>query len=473
MSAQYLHGVETQESEIGGQTISIVKSSVVALIGIAPIGATNILTLCTTATDDAQFGLPLPGFNIPKTLKIIRAIAGSSPILVVNVFNPTTNTAAVTAEQQTVTNGRLKLAFAPVGAVAIKQNDGTTDAPIVKDVDYTLDAFGNFQVISTTIANGTTYKFNYKKLDASTITPTQLIGSVDVNNNRTGLALLDLAYNTFGFKPKVLISPTYSSLSAIAAALGTAATKFRAIYALDAPYGTTVPGAIAGRGIAGSLVFNTSDQRAYLLYPYIKTFDDYLQADADYPYSAFMAGVIIKTDADLGYWYSPSNKPIPNATGAERIIEWAINDPNCEANQLNAVGITTIAAGYGTGLRTWGNRNASFPTSSSVKNFVAIRRADDMVIESMELASIDFIDLPLTQAQIDTIREAGNGLIRALIQRGAVLPGSRVLYNKADNPASELAAGRVTFERVYMVPPPIERITYKDVLDISLLNQFN
>ena len=50
---------------------------------------------------------------------------------------------------------------------------------------------------------------------------------------------------------------------------------------------------------------------------------------------------------------------------------------------------------------------------------------------------------------------------------------SRVLYNKADNPASELAAGRVTFERVYMVPPPIERITYKDVLDISLLNQFN
>ncbi|MBV7529034.1 phage tail sheath subtilisin-like domain-containing protein [Chitinophaga sp. sic0106] len=473
MAAQYLHGVETIESEIGGQTISVVKSSVIALVGIAPTGPSNVLTLCTTPADDAQFGKALPGFNIPKTLQVIRAIAGSSPVLVVNVFNPTTHTVAVTAESQTVTNGRLKLAFPPIGTVTIKLNDGTTDAPIVKDVDYTLDEFGNFQAISTNIANATTYKFTYKKLDGSTVTTTNLIGAVDVNNNRTGMALFDLAYNTFGFKPKVMISPTYSSLSAIAAAFAAAANKFRAIYILDAPYGTTPSAAIAGRGIAGSLVFNTSDQRAFLLYPYIKTFDDYLQADADYPYSAFMAGVIIKTDADLGYWYSPSNKQIPNATGSERTIEWAINDANCEANQLNAAGITTVAAGYGTGLRTWGNRNAAFPSSTTVKNFVSIRRADDMVIETMELASIDFIDQPLSQAQIDAIREAGNTFIRSLIQRGAVLPGSRVLYNKADNPASELAAGRVTFERVYMCPPPIERITYKDVLDISLLNQFN
>lgn len=473
MSAPYLHGVETIEVEIGGQTISIVKSSVIALLGIAPIGSANVLTLCTSDKDDAIFGKAIPGFNIPKTLQIIRAIAGNSPILVVNVFDSSTNTTAVSNEAQSVVGGKLKLAFSPIGDVTVKLADGTTLASIVKDVDYTLDEFGNFQVISSSIADTTAYKFSYKKLNASSVTTSQLIGAIDTNNVRTGLALFDLAFNTFGFKPKVFIAPNYSSLSAIASAFATAAAKFRAIYALDAPYGTTISGAIAGRGIAGSLVFNTSDQRAYLLYPYLKTFDDYLQADADFPYSAFMAGIIIKTDANLGYWFSPSNKQISNANGSEGVIEWSINDANCEANQLNSVGITTIAAGYGTGIRTWGNRNAAFPTSNSIKNFVAIRRADDTVIETMEMASIDYVDMPLSQAQVDTIREAGNTFIRTLIQRNAVLPGSRVIYNKSDNSSSDLAAGRVTFERIYMVPPPVERITYKDVLDISLLNQIN
>ncbi|MCM5528965.1 phage tail sheath subtilisin-like domain-containing protein [Parasegetibacter sp. NRK P23] len=473
MAADFLHGVETIEVEVGGQTIRVVKSSVVALLGIAPIGAKNQLVLCSNQRDDAQFGKALPGFNIPKALQIIRSIAGSAPVLVVNTFDTTANTEQVTAEEQTVVAGRLKLAHPPIGAVTIKLVDGTTDAPIVLGTDYTLDEFGNFQAISSEIENATVYKFSYKKLDAETVTPTQLIGGVDGSNVRTGLALFDLAYNTFGFKAKVFISPNYSSLSAISTAFSTAAQKNRGIYLLDAPFGTTIAGAIAGRGPSGGLVFNTSDERAYLLYPYLKTFDDYSQADAAFPYSAFMAGVIIRTDNDLGYWFSPSNKEITGVTGSERIIEWSINDPDCEANQLNAVGIATIAAGYGTGIRTWGNRNASFPNSTSVKNFVAIRRTDDMVIESMELASINFVDLPLSQAMIDTIREAGNALLRTEIQRGAVLPGSSVNYNPEDNSASDLASGKVTFERVYMVPPPLERITYRDVLDISLLNQFN
>lgn len=471
MPAQYLHGAETIELQIGGQTVQVVKSSITALYGIAPKGPINQLISCLTPTDDAQFGNPVPGFNIPKTLKIIRALAGSSPILVVNVFDPTTMTTQVTAEPQVVTNGALKLAFAPIGAVAITDSTGGA-VTIVAGTDYTIDDYGNFTVISANIANATTYKFSYKKLNAAAVTPTVLTGGVDGNNARTGIALFDLAYNMFGYKPKVFLSPGYSSVAANVSAMATAAAKFRAIYLVDAPSGTTIANAISGRGVGGSIVFNTADARAYLLYPYIKTFDDATQADGIYPYSAFMAGVIIANDLNNGYWFSPSNQEISNATGSERVIEWAINNPNTEANQLNSVGITTIAAGFGTGIRTWGNRNASFPGSSSIKNFVNIRRTDDIVIESMEEAALPFIDKPINQAFIDTMREEGNELLRSLIGRGAVLPGSRVLYNKDDNPSDQLAAGQIVFERIYMVPPPAERITYKDILDLTLLTQF-
>ena len=471
MAVNFLHGVETIEVEIGGQTVNVVKSSVVAIIGIAPKGPTNVLTLCNNETDDANFGKTVPGFNIPKSLQIIRAIAKGSPILVVNVFDPNINTTPVTDETQQVINGALKLASCPIGAVSIKNADGT-DATIAAGTDYTIDDFGNFVALSNNVVNGTTYKFTYKKLNDSSVTPTQLIGGVDVNGNRTGISLFDIAFNTYGFNPKVFISPNYSSLSAISSAFATAANKFRAIYLLDAGYGLSVQQAIAGRGVGGNLVFNTSDERAFLLYPYLKAYDDYAGTDQDYPYSAFMAGVIIATDLNFGYWYSPSNKLITAATGVERVIQWAINDQNCEANLLNAAGITTVAQGYGTGILSWGNRNASFPTSGSIKNFVATRRCDDMVIESLELAALPYIDSPLTQALIDTIREAGNQFMRTLIGRGAILSGSRVLYNPDDNPASQLASGRVVFERIYCTSTPAEGITYKSILDISLLNQF-
>jgi phage tail sheath protein FI len=431
----------------------------------------NQLTLCLNAGDDAQFGKPVPGFNIPKTLKIIRAIAGSTPILVVNVFDTANNLTQVTAEVQQVVEGSLLLSAAPIGAVTVLNSDGSA-ATIVKDTDFTLDDYGKFKAISSAVVDGTSYKFTFKKLNSGSVSNSQLIGEVDQNNARTGLALYDLAYNMFGYKPKVILCPGYSSISSIVAAMATAAAKFRATYLVDAPYGTTIAGAISGRGIGGDIVFNTADERAYLLYPFIKAFDDATQADADYPYSAFMAGVIVASDLQFGYWFSPSNKPIPNASGSERVIEWSINDPNCEANQLNAAGITTIAAGYGTGLLTWGNRNASFPSSNSIKNFVSIRRTDDMVIESMELAALPFVDKPVTQAFIDTIREAGNNFLRTLIARGAILPGSRIVYNKEDNPPSQLASGKIIFERRYMVPPPAEWIVYKDLLDITLLNQF-
>ena len=468
----FLHGVETIETEIGGQAIDVVKSSVIAIVGIAPVGVSQALVQCNTAADDAQFGKPLPGFNIPKTLQLTRAIAGNTPVLVVNTFNPTSHTTQVTLEAQTVTGGKLKLANAPIGAVNIFQADGTTAAPYVLNTDYTLDEYGNFQVISNAIADTTVLKFSYKKLNASAITPTILIGGTDVNGLRTGLALFDIAFNTVGFNPKIFVSPGYMSLSAMVAAMSTVADKFRAVYLVDAPYGTTVAGAIAGRGVNGSIVFNTSDERAFLLYPYGKAYDNYSNADVDYPASAFVAALIAKTDNDLGYWYSPSNKEISAMTGTERVIQWSINDSSCEANQLNAVGISTLVAGFGTGTRLWGNRNASFPISSSVKNFVSVRRTDDVVIESMEQAALPFVDKPITQALIDTMRESGNTFMRTLIQRGAILPGSTVNYNRSDNSAGELAAGKITFERVYMIPTPAERITYKDVLDISLLNQF-
>ena len=67
MAANYLHGVETVEMLTGARPVSIVKSAVIGLVGIAPVGAKNALTLVQSSADAAQFGSQVPGFSISSS----------------------------------------------------------------------------------------------------------------------------------------------------------------------------------------------------------------------------------------------------------------------------------------------------------------------------------------------------------------------------------------------------------------------
>jgi len=137
---------------------------------------------------------------------------------------------------------------------------------------------------------------------------------------------------------------------------------------------------------------------------------------------------------------------------------------------LNGAGILTYLTGYGLGYNTWGNRNASFPASSSVMTFDNVYRTDGMVSDAMEQAALPYVDKGITGALIDIISTEGNNFLKDLIQEGALLPGSSIVYNAADNTAPNLAAGIIAFRRIYMVTTPAENIIFYDVLNINLFN---
>lgn len=468
MAVSFLHGVETVELQQGARSISVVKSAVIGLIGIAPLGDKNTPILVNSDRDASQFGKKVPGFSIPQSLDAIFK-QGAGTVIVVNVFDEAKHTAAVTDEAQTVTNGKLKLDFAPIGTVTLKDSAGAA-VTYVEGTDYSIDEYGNFLVLSSAIADSTVLKFTYKKLDDSAIDNSDIIGAVDaVTGDRTGLKCFDLSFNLFGFRPKILIAPTFSVDSAIAVELISLAESYRAICYLDAPAGTTVANAIAGRGPSGTINFNTSSKRAQLLYPYLKWYDVAIDADENFPYSAFMAGVRATVDNSEGFWVSSSNHEIQGITGVERNISAAINDASSDANTLNAAGITTVFNTFGSGIRTWGNRSAAFPTNTDPDNFLSVRRTADILHESVEQACLQFIDQPITQGWIDSVRESVNAFIRTLVGRGALIDGV-CKFIKDDNPATELAAGHVTFYLDFMPPTPAERITFNSLINIDYLN---
>lgn len=476
----YLHGWEDIDVPALGQTIQTVPSAVIALIGITDDGPTQTLTLCQNRNDDFQFAPygVTPLNNIGKSLNIIRSIMeeevgdGACTVIVVNVYDPTKHR-TVLNQTATPVNGQIALQKQLIGNPAnIVIKSGANPIVYTYGVDYTLDKYGNFTDITGTYATtALTFTGYYLTLTDETIA-SDIIGGVDGDTNvRTGLQLFYLTRTQLNMSVKIVIAPTFSTLTGVGAAMLGVAKNGYGVALIDAPAGTTYPGAIAGRAPAGTIGFNVSDAGYQLCYPQLASLDTITGNAMNYPYSAYLAGMMVYVDLTFGFWYSPSNYVIPNVTGVEIPLTNSYMDANSETNLLNAQGIITYlnSGGY----RTWGNRNASFPSSSSPKNFINVYRADQMVKESMAIAGLPYIDQPITKALIDVLLANGNAYMKELIQEGAYVPGSYIAYDPTDNPATDLGNGNIKFRRYSMVTPPTERITEYDYLDITLLNNLN
>lgn len=473
--ADYLHGVETIEIESGPRQVSLVKTAVIGLVGTALSGPVNTPTLVSSDRDFAQWGLDAEGATIRDALDGYYA-QKPTVVIVVNVLDPLVHRSAVAGELAIVgMDGTISLQRPAVADVVLKSADGAvTYAP---GVDYSVDLesgkatriAGGSIPASTNITTQSVLA-NYTYADPMRVTAADIIGGIDIAGNRTGMKGFRDAFTLFGFFPKILNAPVYSSLASVSTELASMAAQIRAITYIDAPIGITPQQAITGRGPAGAINFNTSSERVGLCYPHVKAYDQAANSDVLRPLSIYACGVQSRKDQENGYWWSASNTEILGITGMERPIDAMINDPNSEANLLNGAGIVTLFNSFGTGIRLWGNRSAAYPTNTSAKNFLCVRRVADIIVESLEYFSLQFQDWPLNNALIDSIMESGEEFLRKLKGDGAIIDG-KIWYDPKDNEATELAAGHLVLRYDFMPPTAMERLTYKAQLNIKYLAQ--
>lgn len=463
MAANYLHGIETLEVERGPRAIKVVKSAVIAVVGAAPIGPVNTLTLCQTETDDAQFGpesLTAQGFGIPEALAGIHAF-GAGTVLVVNVLDPAVHKSSIADQARTFgDNDRLQLGHGALQTLTLKP--AAEGAPYVVGADYLVDKVTGLvtRVVGGAISAGASIKADYTHADASLVTAADIIGAVNIAGQRSGLKAFADSYNLFGFFPKIFIAPGFSTLNAVSVEMIAAAEQMGGIAYIDAPIGTTPAQAIAGRGPAGSINFNTSSDRVRLCYPHVVVYDAATDGSRLQPLSIRAAGLRAKVDLDKGYWWSSSNQELLGVIGLERPLTARVDDANSEVNLLNEAGISTVFNSFGTGLRLWGNRTAAWPTVTHMKNFENVRRTKDVIDESIRYSSLQFVDMPITGALIESVAESVNQLGRKLIGDSALL-GFECWYDPARNPQTELELGHLLFNYKLTVPPPMERGTFE------------
>ncbi len=293
-------------------------------------------------------------------------------------------------------------------------------------------------------------------------TMANVIGGVNATTgDYEGVHALLGAESVLGVTPRILIAPGFTSqrpsslANPVVSELIGIAERLRAVIIADGP-NTNDTDVVAWAGDFGS-------SRVYLVDPGVKKTVGTAIVDA--PASPMVAGLIAKTDNDLGFWWSPSNKTINGILGTTRAVDFALGDANARANLLNEKKVATIIRQDG--YRLWGNRTLS---SDAKWMFLSVRRTADMINDSLLRAHLWAVDRNITKSYIADVTEGVNAYLRYLTTIGAIL-GGKCWADQDLNTPDQIAQGKVFFDFDFCPPFPAEHITFRSQMNNDYLKE--
>ena len=444
------HGTETKRENGGSVAVSTVDGAIIGIVGTAPIGAVNELTVCQTTKDFSKFGVILnKGFTLPDAFDILARYA-SGKVYVVNVLDPTKHKTNVTDETLTQDSNTLRAQTAHAGLLNLTL---VSDRTLTEGNDYTVDLQTGEIILK---AKHSELKATYDYADPSKVTEEDIKGGIDsVSGKRKGFELLRDGFNLYGADAKILICPEFDKTASCAAALATLAEQLKAVAYVQLPKGTSLSKAIQGRGPLGAINASASSERVRHFFPYAIGSNNTLESLA-----VHAAGLRMKTDTEHGYWFSTSNRELQGVIGMEVKLTARVDDEQSETNQLNAVGITTIFNSFGTGFRLWGNRSSNYPIVTHIINFETALRTGDLIDESIRRTELQYVDRPIDDALIDSLTETVDTYLRALPS----IVGYSVSLDHDYDLVDEFSKGHVPLVYDYTPKIPAELISNKSVM---------
>lgn len=280
------------------------------------------------------------------------------------------------------------------------------------------------------------------KLEDAALQTSAIIGGVLASGQRTGLqALLD-GKSLYNAQPRLLIAPGHTATQAVATALDSLAQKLRAIGILDGP-GTTDEAAMLYADNFGS-------RNLFMVDPGVQYWDTESSKTVDAPASAWAAGLFAWTDAEYGFWASPSNKEFTGITGTTRAVEYLDGDETCRANLLNNANIATIIRDDG--YRLWGNRTLS---SDPKWAFVTRVRTLFILMDAVQAGHKWAVDRSITKTYVKDVTDGLDAFMRDLKAQGAII-NFEVFPDTELNTASQIAQGKVYWRIRFTDVPPAE-----------------
>lgn len=462
----FLHGLETTEHDAGNpRFVATIDSAIIFLVGTAPDADDTLFPYNEPKVVRGYNGMPTglgETGTLPIQLEMALAQSGRSsptiyfvrveeveadvPATIANVLGSRAAKTGMHALSriQPEFGERPKLLGAP-GFTSTRPTDG------VASIAVTTPGTGYDQndppAVTITRAGGDATGFGAEAV--AVVDSAGSVSAIVVTNSGQGYTLA----------PTVTIVPPASGTQAVATAtLGTVANpvamglnqlcnRYRACAIVSGP-NTSDAAAVTYRGD-----FDTA--RTMMFDPFVKV--SFGGATVSTPADAAVLGLQARLDYEQGFWHSPSNKVLEGVLGTHRAIEHSLNDRAAQSQYLNKNHVSTVVRSPTGGWKAWGNR---VMTADALHVFWSVRRAHDVIIESIEIASEPYVDQPFSRQILIDIAETVNRALRRWEALGATL-GGRVWLDPALNTAESLASGILYVSYDGEAPAPMEHIVFR------------
>ncbi len=469
--SDYLHGVETLPQDDFNMTITEADMSSVVIIGTSLINKEELPKITNDRESAIYAGNNIDGFTLPDAVETVLKESGGADIYTINIFDETKHTANVD-KSITFTDGVCKLDETGIQNLVLKQGETT----LVSGKDY------SFENNTITILEGGALENNqdnvtaaYKYADFSKITDSDVIGSVDkTTGKRTGAKKIYDIVAEYGIVPGIIIAPGFTSKN-VKTELETIAEKLRGFVYFDVPKGTTINQAEKARTKeTEGLDLTGSNESTILAMPYVKRYNSFQNTTALKPLSPVLAGLRVKIDRERNIAKSIDNTMSKTILGTEFPIYFKLNDPDCDSNKINKLGITTVI-NYKGEYRIWGGRNSSFPNKTGIMTFESAKRTRNFINESIESSSFVCVGENITKGFIDeilnTINDQFSAWANPFNKKEHIIYEGEAYWDETLNPAKSLANGHILFPYKFCPLCVAERITYNDILDITIITK--
>ena len=477
----YMHGVYIKESPTPLLVPVPVDSALPVAIGVAPVHrledptkAVNNPSMSYSFAEGVQdmgYSDDWKSFPLSEMLYSQMRIHGISPLVLINIWDPTKNMHDVAITDLPVVNGVATIDD-PMAMISQVEIHNGSSGSYVRGVDYAL-AYDGDKLIITIIKSGgipsttTTLSLNYKQADLSGVTISDIAGGVNPSTNkRTGIELVDEVFLNLRKIPGFLLAPGWSHIPQIAALLIGKAHNvgygFTAIALLDLP--------------------TTGDYSNYRALPEWKNNNGYVDpyAFADWPCvsigdqifhaSVRLAGMYGQVDnSHDGLPYEQASNKTLQMTGMcdvdGNVIPTLSED---QANYLNENGIGCFV-NYD-GWRAWGDESTAYPGNTDIKDYErSVRRMFTYTENVVNRTMHQVVDGPITRRLIDKVLLTANEYMNTLKSRNAII-GGFVEFLRADNNNQGIMSGQLYF-RTHLTPPNAAKaLTFDFFYDPDLLS---
>lgn len=378
-----------------------------------------------------------------------NAIQPIGPIVLINVLDPATMKSAGTPASVTFTNGQGYINDDKV----ILKSVGITGKTLGTDFTASYTADGS-KVLITDLKNAlvSPVTVSYDEVTPSGVTKTQIIGGTDGTSGvKTGLAVVDLIYQTYNMIPTILDAPGWSSTPDVDAAMRTQAQKINGHW--YAWVNSNLDVSASADTIAEAKTWKTQNN-------YVGSGDAPCWPMAYNGTRKFHLSTLTTVTMQwLDYqndnvpYETPSNKPI-DITGLCKADGTPIVFDQVQANDLNSKGIRT-AIFWGGRWVLWGGQTGAYEYGKDIDprdKFDSNVRMMYYLLNTFQLRYGIEVDKPMNRSRIDSILNDFQEWLDGLVGRSLLY--AKMEFTSASNQTSDIIEGNFTFNVATTTTPP-------------------